>query len=84
MKLKQLLWVLVAFTFCSRTLAGIHYTLDGVANVDYRTKGSAPAGGKTYALFNQTSKFLYFDGKTPKVSSTKTCNPPYERMVNSE
>lgn len=72
MKKIKLFLALATFIVSVGAMAGVHYTLDGVPSVDYTSKGSAPAGGKTYALFNQTSKFLYFDGRTPKVSSTKT------------
>ncbi len=72
MKKIKFLLALAAFLICGGALAGVHYTLDGVPSIDYTSKGSAPAGAKTYALYNQTGKFLYFDGKTPKISSTKT------------
>lgn len=75
MKLKHLLTTLALTCFANgggNLWAGIHYTLDGVPSVDYTSKGSAPTGGKTYALYNETSKFLYFDGNAPKISATKT------------
>ncbi|MBQ7472431.1 MAG: hypothetical protein IJS97_08430 [Prevotella sp.] len=72
MKRIRLLLAAFAVMVCLGATASIHYTLDGVASVDYTSKGSAPAGGKTYAIYNQNGKFLYFNGIIPKVSSTKT------------
>ncbi|MBQ7461936.1 MAG: hypothetical protein IJS63_06725 [Bacteroidaceae bacterium] len=49
---------------------GCEYDFRNIPSVDYTTSGSAPAGGSTYALYNETGKFLYNDGVTPRVSST--------------
>ena len=49
----------------------INLSFSGVASgVDYTAQGSTPTGGKTYVLYNQTGKFLYNDGVTPRVSSS--------------
>lgn len=51
----------------------VGYPFSEIPSVDYTAQGSAPAGGKTYVLYNETGKFLYndADGKTPKISSSQ-------------
>lgn len=49
---------------------GLDYSNAIISGVDYTTMGSAPTGGHTYVLYNETGKFLYNDGVTPKISST--------------
>lgn len=50
---------------------GVDKSISGITGADYTTQGSEPMGGHTYVLYNETGKFLYNDGVTPRISSTQ-------------
>lgn len=50
---------------------GLDYKFSEIGSAPtYTSYGSAPTGGHTYVLYNETGKFLYNDGVTPRVSGS--------------